>query len=173
MSEASRYSAVETLRDGRRVEIGALRPDDRADLLAAVGRVGARSLFRRFFAAKRGFTEQEIAFFVNVDFVDHVALVAAVEEDGRPVIVGGARYVVARPGTAEVAFAVVDEMQGHGIGAALMRHLAGLARDAGLDELVAEILPDNLPMLAVFERSGFRVTLRRTPEVVHVALSLS
>src|SRR3712207_7543553 len=65
MSEASEYSAVEMLRNGREVEIRALRPDDRAGLVAAVGRTSAQSLFRRFFAAKRGFTEQEIASVVH------------------------------------------------------------------------------------------------------------
>jgi hypothetical protein len=79
MSDTSKYSTVETLRNGRQVEIRALRPDDEAGFVAAAGRVSAQSLFRRFFAAKRGFTEQEVAFFVNVDFIDHVALVAVVE----------------------------------------------------------------------------------------------
>ena len=160
------------LRDGRPVEIRALRPDDQAGLVSAVGRVSAQSLFRRFFAAKRGFTEQEIAFFVNVDFINHVALVAVVEEDGGPVIAGGGRYIVGQPRQAEVAFAVVDEYQRQGIGAALMRHLAAIARNAGLNELIAEVLPDNTPMLKVFENSGFRLTKKRTPDVVHVALSL-
>ena len=173
VSEAAEYSVVETLRSGRQVEIRALQPDDRAGLVAAVGRASAQSLFRRFFAAKRGFTEQEIAFFVNVDFINHVALVAMVEEDGRPVIVGGGRYIVGQPGTAEVAFAVVDEHQGQGIGAALMRHLAAIARRSGLNELIAEVLPENVSMLKVFENSGFHFTKKRTSECVHVALSLS
>jgi RimJ/RimL family protein N-acetyltransferase len=173
VSEAAEYSVVETLRNGRQVEIRALRPDDRADLVAAVGRASAQSLFRRFFAAKRGFTEQEIAFFVNVDFINHVALVATVEEDGRPVIVGGGRYIVGQPGTAEVAFAVVDQHQGQGIGAALMRHLAAIARRSGLNELIAEVLPENVSMLKVFENSGFHLTKKRTSECVHVVLSLS
>ena len=76
MSETAGYSAVELMRDGRRVEIRALRPDDRAELLAAIGRTSTQSLFRRFFAAKRGFTDQEIEFFLHVDFINHVALVA-------------------------------------------------------------------------------------------------
>src|SRR5829696_5432432 len=97
MLEAAEYSVIETLRNGRRVEIRALRPDDRAALIAAVGRASAQSLIRRFFAAKRGFTEQEIAFFVNIDFINHVALVALVDEDSHPVIVGGARYIVGQP----------------------------------------------------------------------------
>ena len=112
MSGASEYSAVEPLRDGRRVEIRALKPDDREGLVAAVGRASDQSLYRRFFGAKRDFSEREIAFFLNVDFVNHVALVAVLEEDGRPVIIAGGRYVVVQPGKAEVAFAVVDRYQG-------------------------------------------------------------
>jgi ribosomal protein S18 acetylase RimI-like enzyme len=155
------------------VQIRALRPDDRADLLSAVGRTGAESLFRRFFAAKRGFSEQEIAFFLNVDFVNHVALVAVVEEGERPAIVGGGRYIVVQPGKAEVAFAVVDQYQAQGIGATLMRHLATIARSSGLRELVAEVLPDNTAMLKVFEKSGFGLSTERGSGVVDVAIRLT
>ena len=125
--------------------------------MAAVRRSSAQSLYRRFFGLKRHFSEQEIAFFLNVDFVSHVALVAMIDEGGRPVIIGGGRYIVEQPGKAEIAFAVVDEYQGQGIGAALMRHLAGIAREAGLKELTAEVLPDNISMLRVFEKSGLRL----------------
>ena len=173
MSNAADYSSVETLRNGRRVEIRALRPDDQASLLAAVGRTSAQSLYRRFFGAKRNFTEREIAFFVNVDFVSHVALVAVVDEGGRPAVVAGGRYVVMSPSKAEVAFVVVDQYQGHGIGAALMRRLAAIARDAGLEELVAEVLSDNMAMLNVFEKSGLKVSTRREARVVHVVMQLS
>jgi RimJ/RimL family protein N-acetyltransferase len=173
MVEAAGYSAVEQLRDGRTVEIRALRPDDRADLLAAVRRTGAESLVRRFFGFKKGFTEKEIAFFLNVDFVNHVALVAVVEEGGRLVIVGGGRYIVIQPGRAEVAFAVVDQYQGQGIGGRLMRHLAKIARHSGIQEFVAEILPDNTAMLKVFEKSGFGLSKTHEPGVVHVALRLA
>jgi len=171
--EAANYSAVEDLRNGRRVEIRALRPDDRADLLAAIGRTGAESLFRRFFATKRGFTEKEIEFFLNIDFIAHVALVAVVEEEGRSMLVGGGRYMVVQPGKAEVAFAIVDQYQGQGIGARLMHHLAAIARICGVRELIAEVLPANTPMLKVFEKSGFDLSTKREPGVVHVALRLT
>jgi GNAT superfamily N-acetyltransferase len=97
---------------------------------------------------------------VNVDFTNYVALIAVVEEEGRRVIVGGGRYIVVRLETAEVAVAVVDEYQRQGIGSTLMRHLAALARDAGLKELIAEVLADNIPMLKVFEKSGLRLTMQ-------------
>jgi RimJ/RimL family protein N-acetyltransferase len=172
MSEAATYSALETLRDGHRLEIRALRPDDRADLSAAVGRASDQSLYRRFFGVKRHFSEQEIAFFLNVDFVNHVALVAVVQGGARSVIVGGARYIVVQPGQAEVAFAIVDEYQGQGIGAALMRHLAAIARRAGLETLIAEVLPDNFPMLKVFQKSGLPLGTKHEGGVVHATLRL-
>jgi RimJ/RimL family protein N-acetyltransferase len=172
MPEVAKYSAIEFLRDGRRIEIRALRPEDQADLLAAIDRASAQSRYRRFFGAKRDFSEKEVAFFLNIDFTNHVALVAVAEESGRAVIVAGGRYVVGPPGIAEVAFVVIDEYQGQGIGAALLRHLALLAHSAGLKEFTAEVLPNNIPMLKVFEKSGFKCRTERESGAMHVALQL-
>ena len=83
-------------------------------MLTAVGRTSTQSLYRRFFTVRRHFSEAEASFFLNPDFITHVALVAVAEEDGKPVIAGGGRYVVIKPGQAEVAFAVVDQFQGQG-----------------------------------------------------------
>ena len=77
------------------------------------------------------------------------------------------------PGKAEVAFAVIDRYQGQGIGAALMRHLATIARHAGMTELIAEVLPENVPMLKVFEKSGYLSSTKREARVIHVSLQLS
>jgi ribosomal protein S18 acetylase RimI-like enzyme len=170
--QADNYSAIETMRDGRRLEIRALTPNDQSDLMAAVARTSAESLRRRFFVAKRSFTDQEAAFFVNVDFVNHVALVAVIEECDRLVIAGGGRYIVVRPGEAEIAFAVVDQYQGCGVGKALMRHLAAIAQASGLDRFVAEVLPENLPMLRLFEHSGLRMNTKREADCLHVVLRL-
>jgi RimJ/RimL family protein N-acetyltransferase len=170
--EAAKYSAIEHTRDGRKIEIRALRPEDRDDLRAAVGRTSDQSLYRRFFGAKRHFSEKEVAFFLDVDFKNHVALVAIAEEGGQAEIAAGGRYIVQRPGTAEVAFVVTDQYQGLGIGAALLRHLAVIGRDAGLKEFTAEVLPENVPMLKVFEKSGLTTSTKRERGVVHVRLQL-
>jgi ribosomal protein S18 acetylase RimI-like enzyme len=164
---------VETLRDGRQVEIRALKPDDQAGMMAAVERSSTQSLYRRFFGVKRHFTDKEVAFFLHVDFVNHVALVAVVEENGKPTIVGGGRYVVVQPGKAELAFAVVDAYQGQSVGAALMRHLTTIARNAGLKEFTADVLPSNGPMLKLFQRSGLPMSTRREGGTVQVSLRLT
>ena len=73
MAEAASYLAVEHLRDGRPIEIRALRPNDRDEMLVAFGRTSTQSIQRRFFSPKKGFSEKEMAFFLNIDFEGHVA----------------------------------------------------------------------------------------------------
>jgi RimJ/RimL family protein N-acetyltransferase len=160
MLDQANFSVIETLRNCSRVEIRAQRPQDRKDLEAA-----------RFFGAKRHFSEKEVEHFLNIDFVNHVALVVVAHENSNQTIVGAGRYVLVEPGTAEVAFGVVDEFQGRGIGAALMRNLASIARQAGLNKLIAEVLASNLAMLRVFEKSGLQMNTKREGAVIHVILT--
>jgi GNAT superfamily N-acetyltransferase len=171
-SNTLQYSVVETLRNGRKIEIRALRPEDRDDFVAAVSRVGTQSLYRRFFAVRRHFTEDETSFYLNVDFRNHVALVAIAGENGRPAIVAGGRYIVVQPGQAEVAFTVLDQYQGQGIGPLLLRHLVAIAKDARLKELIADVLPENGAMLKVFRTSGLPCAEKREASSINVKLKL-
>ena len=166
------YRAAEVLRDGRRATVRPLQPQDREALVETFERTGDESRYRRFFTSKRSFSEGEIKFFVEVDFTTHVALVVELEEGGRQVIAGGGRYVVCAPRSAEVAFMVDDAHQGLGIGSLLMRHLVACARSAGLETLVAEVLPGNSPMLKVFERAGLALQTRREAGVLHLDMRL-
>ena len=168
MMDPANYSATETLRDGRTVAIRAQRSQDREGMHAAIARSSSGSLYRRFFAVRRVFSEKETDYFLDIDF--HVALVAVAADAGQPTIVGAGRYVVVQPGQAEVAFAIIDAYQGLGIGSALMRHLANLARKAGLHEFIAEVLSENVPMLNVFERSGLAMSTKRDGTVRRVTL---
>ena len=172
MPDAAKYSAVAQLPDGRRLDIRALNQNDRAAFEEAIGRMSPGSLYRRFFSVKRSFTSQEVGYSLSVDFVNEIAVVAIVEEGDRSGMVGLGRYFITRPRRAELAFAVIDEYQGQGIGKALMRHLVAIARESGLDELFAEVLPDNVAMLKVFETSECKVKLQRTPDVVKITIDL-
>lgn len=173
MTDAAKFSVIEKLRDGRTVEIRSVRPEDRSAMERAIRRGSPQSLYRRFFAVKREFTDKEADFFLKIDFVRHVALVAVVEENDKPTIVAGARYVAGQPGEAEVAFSVVDEYQGKGLGTLLMRHLANIAINAGYKTLNAEVLAENAPMLKVFEKCGHRVSRKRDRDVMRVAIELN
>ena len=171
MSEAIDYTARELLSDGGQIEIRALRREDETDMLAAIGKTSAQSLQRRFFVMKRHFSDKELTFFLDVDFKNHVAIVALADEAGRKVIVGGGRYIVFGPGRAEMAFVVIDTWQGRGVGSLLMRHLVKIASDAGLNELTAEVLPENAAMIKVFRKFGFSPASRR--ETLHLVRKLA
>jgi len=171
--KAAAYFATETLRDGSLVHIRAQRAKDRDGLLAAVKRTSRDSLFRRFFSAKSGLTEQEISYFTDIDFNKHVALVVIPTDDGAGEILGAGRYVTTSAGQAELAFMVSDTYQGKGIGSLLLQHLITLARQAGLQELHAEVLPQNAPMLAIFKKAGFQPGTRLDPQLLHLVLQLN
>ena len=173
MSETNDYTARELLRDGGEIEIRALRREDEADMLAAVGMTSAQSLQRRFFVMKRHFSDKERAFFMDIDFKNHVAIVALAAEAGRKVIVGSGRYIVFEPGRAEMAFVVIDAWQGRGVGSILMRHLVKIAGDSGLKELTAEVLPENTAMIKVFGKFGFSPAPRRDPQILHLVRKLA
>jgi ribosomal protein S18 acetylase RimI-like enzyme len=173
MTDPDTYTAKEHLRDGRPIEIRALHKDDREDMLAAVGRTSGASLQRRFFGIKRGFSEAETTFFMDIDFEKHVALVALLDEDGQPAIVGGGRYVLVRDGEAELAFLVIDTYQGKGIGRLLMKHLIAIARAKGLRALTAEVLPENAAMLRLFRDFDFKTVPQRDFSAVHLVRELS
>lgn len=172
MPEAANYAANECLADGTTIEIRALRRQDEADMLAAIGKTSAESLRRRFFTLKRNFSETELAYFMEIDFKNHVAIVAVTNEATREVIVGGGRYVVFEPGRAEMAFIVIDAWQGRGVGSLLTRHLVQIATRSGLSELTAEVLPENAPMWKVFGRSGFSSAPSADPRAIHLVRKL-
>jgi RimJ/RimL family protein N-acetyltransferase len=175
--EPSQYEAPATLKDGTEIIIRAIRPDDSGPLREQfVNHLSAESVRLRFHGLRRAPSETEAARLTNVDFVDHVALVATARADPRELI-GVTRYIVDEDRThdesADVAFLVLDEYQGKGLGTLLLRHLAILAKNQGIHELKADVLAENRAMLRVIERSGFPIRQSNSFGVVQLVLSIT
>ena len=70
----------------------------------------------------------------------------------------------------------IEEHNGHRIVEFIhlveVRHLVKIAGDAGLHELIAEVLPENRAMLKVFGKYGFKPVPRHDPQTVHLVLKL-
>jgi acetyl coenzyme A synthetase (ADP forming)-like protein len=161
------------LRDGASIEVRAVRPDDRARVIALFGRMSPRSIRHRFFGAKRELSEQDLGYLTQAG-TSQVALAATIRRGGEETILGIGRYVAlpGAPGSAEVAFEVADAEQGRGIGTLLLDHLARIARGRGLTSFRAEVEADNRQMLDVFSRSGFAVREALDEGVYHVDLPI-
>jgi len=177
MMEARNYAAQETLKNGLQVTIRAIRPDDKDALVAAFKELDERTIYLRFFAPKQEVTDRELTAATDIDFVRTVALVTCIQDGAGEKIIGAGRYIAFGnadpPDRAEVAFTVEEDYHGLGIAGRLLRHLAGIAKEKGVTEFHAEVLPGNKGMLAVFSKSGFPVKQEFVEGLAHVTISLT
>ncbi|MEW5864251.1 MAG: bifunctional acetate--CoA ligase family protein/GNAT family N-acetyltransferase [Pseudomonadota bacterium] len=158
------------LRDGRRIPVRPIRPEDAALELRFFERLSPRSRYQRFHHEMAQLPPQMLARFTQLDYDRELALVALDPESGE--LVGVGRYMPNPDGeSAEFALAVADDWQGRGIGRALLERLCECARATGYSTLWGHILNVNTDMLALAARLGF-VEAGRVGDVVSVVRAL-
>jgi RimJ/RimL family protein N-acetyltransferase len=157
------------LPDGSEVSLVPMAPADVERLVRFHSGLSPETVYRRFFSFHPELSPDELYRFTHVDHRDREAIVAS---DG-PEIVAVARFDRI-PGSdeAEVAFVVADPWQGRGLGSLLFRRLAERARATGVRRLVAETLPENRRMLAVFHHAGVPCTSTNADGVVNLSMEL-
>jgi acyl-CoA synthetase (NDP forming)/GNAT superfamily N-acetyltransferase len=156
------------LRDGSTLRLQAPTPADFEDVKAFYDGLSLESRYRRF----HGYARTDVAARADAEATgaDRLALIA--RQDGR--VVAAARYEGLRePGVAEVAFAVADELQRHGIGTRLLEQLAAVAAERGIHRFDAEVMGGNALMLDVFEHAGFAVRRRGHSGELTVSLDIT
>jgi acetyl coenzyme A synthetase (ADP forming)-like protein len=160
------------LRDGRALR---LRPPGRADLEALVAffaGLSPESRYLRFHGAI-SVDAHHLERFVEPDWDAGGALIATLRDVRDERVVALASWTRLRdPHSAEIAFAVADELQGHGLGTRLLEQLAASAAGAGIERFVAEVLPGNRAMLSVFADAGFDVHRVRADDAVEVTFPI-
>jgi RimJ/RimL family protein N-acetyltransferase len=144
----------ERLRDGERVEIRPIRPEDREALADGIRRMSPESRYRRFFSPVAKLSEDQLTYLTEVDHRDHEALVAIEPDTDRGI--GVARFVRSEsdPEVAEFAVAVADDWHARGVGTALIHRLADRAREEGIRRFSGSILEENRPMLDLADELG-------------------
>ena len=176
MIDVRSYSVEVTLKNGTAVRIRGVRADDKKRISEAFRNLETESIYKRFFHYKKALTDEDLKAATEVDFENEVALMVTTGEKESETIIGAGRYVAfdAAGGqrSAEVAFMVEEDYQGLGITSMTLRHLAGIAKNKGIEQFHAEVLRENGGMLAVFKRSGFPIKQESAEGVVHVTLSL-
>jgi protein lysine acetyltransferase len=143
------------LRDGARVQIRPILPSDRGKLADTQPGFSRESHYRRFFSAPP-LTDKVVQYLVDVDYGDHFAWVALAADDPAESGVASARYIRERAAheTAEVAFSVIDDYQGRGLGTILLGALGVAAAENGIRDFRARVLAENEPMRAILRRAG-------------------
>ncbi len=155
-SKPYRLSLEACLRDGTRIYLRTLRPNDKTQLARGFERLSARSRRLRFLAPLKRLTSQQLCMLTEVDQVSHVAIGARdTSRRGRPGV-AVARFIrlPQDPSVAEFAVTVVDEYQHRGLGTLLIRLLLDAARKLGLKTLRGYVLPENTAMIRLMDRLG-------------------
>jgi GNAT superfamily N-acetyltransferase len=156
-----RRTTVVTLRDGSRVTIRPVIPDDKDRFVDGFARLSPRSRYRRFMAPLSELTPDMLVHFTEVDYVDHFAYVALLHDEPGTPGAGVARYVrlADEPDVAEAAVTVIDEFQGRGLGTILLEALGEVALENGIRGFRGYLLVENKPMLDLLEQMGARAAL--------------
>lgn len=145
-----------TLRDGTKVLLRQIRPEDRARIAAGMAELSPATRYLRFHEAIEELSEEQLDYLTQVDHVDHEAIVALdlaqVEVPG----IGVARYIrnTDDPAVAEAAITVSDRYQGTGAGTLLLGAIARRARRNGVEVFRNYVLAGNHAMLEVFDNLG-------------------
>jgi len=166
----SHRKADVVLSNGSTVRLRPLRPDDERRLLEFFSGLDPRSQGFRFFSGAVDLPG--IAHLLaEVDYGDRYGLIATRGDED--VVVGHGSYIRLGPGRAEVAFAVAEALQGHGLGTILLAHLTEVAAEHGIESFVAEVMPENHRMVEMFRKSGFPAAVHAEPGALRVEIPTS
>ncbi|NOS99115.1 MAG: GNAT family N-acetyltransferase, partial [Phycisphaerales bacterium] len=146
------------LRDGSRAFMRPLKMTDEARLREMFYRLSDESIHYRFFNMIKSMPHEKLQTFLHVDYEADMALVVLTSAGQDAEIVAIAHYSRdPRTNFADASFLVRDDMQGKGIGTALMHTLVESARANGVGGFTADVLMGNHGMLRVFHKHGYAV----------------
>jgi GNAT superfamily N-acetyltransferase len=158
------------LRDGARLVVRPIEAADADALVALHARLSTDTIYRRYFGARPHLSPADVERFTRVDGRARFALVALRGTD----LVAVARYE-GRPGhsSAELAVVVDDALHHQGVGRLLLERLGDVAREAGLEALVADVLAGNAAMLGLLRTLGLPRRTDSDGDTVTVLVDLS
>lgn len=140
--------------------IRAIGPGDREALVRFYAGLSPDSRAARFHGATGGIGSPAAVYFCGPDHRHREGLVAeSVDMPGGTAIIGHICLEPTDAQSAEMAIAVADAWQRHGVGRALLSGAVDWARSHGVGTLTASMLWGNAPILALVRSMGWPLTL--------------
>lgn len=141
------------------LQIRPIAPSDAEQLRAAFEHWSDESRYLRFHTGMRHLSDQLLAYLTQVDGINHVALVALLPHEP-PVGLGVGRFVRLpnTPKRADLALAVTDDAQGHGVARRLLIALAEAAAASGIEIFCMDVLGSNAHVRELLAGLGARCT---------------
>jgi len=163
----------ETLRDGTEIFFRPIKPSDEPALAEMLYSLSEQSVQKRYMTRTKSFPHRDVQQLTNIDYNNDLAIVGVIPGVSQEEIVAIAQYFLdPKTQAAEVAFLVQDEWQQKGMGTFLLEYLTKVARELGVKRFYAKVLPNNKPMLAIFQNSGYHVNTEFDGEVYSITYDL-
>lgn len=144
------------MKDGWRVFVRPIRPEDEPLIHEFLHHVSSQDLRLRFFAPIKEFTHEFIARLTQLDYARAMALVAFDEATNE--MVGVVRiHSDSIYETGEYAILLRSDLKGRGLGWALMQLIIEYAKSEGLKAISGDVLQENTVMLEMCRELGFQV----------------
>jgi RimJ/RimL family protein N-acetyltransferase len=142
-----------SLRDGSRLRLRPIRPEDQDRLIAFYDRLSRHTAYQRFFAVMKRLPPDWARLLANVDYERRLALIAEHGPPEAPELVGVARYEPTdHADTAEIAFVIQDGWQNRGLGTLMLDALLAAADARGIRRFRAYVLAGNMRMIDLLVR---------------------
>jgi acetyltransferase len=144
------------VKDGWRVFVRPIRPEDEPLIHELLRHVTSHDLRLRFFASMKEFSHEFIARLTQLDYARAMAFVAFDEATND--IVGVVRlHSDSIYENGEYAILLRSDLKGRGLGWALMQLIIEYAKSEGLKVVSGDVLAENTVMLAMCRNLGFEV----------------
>ncbi len=150
-----------TSRDGERMTLRPIKPEDEPLWHGLVAACSAESIQKRFSHHISHTTHDMAARYCFTDYDRELGIVAEIGQGSERRLIGIGR-LIADPDrkAAEYALLVVDDWQHKGIGTQITRECIRIAREWGLERVLAYTTPNNNQMTALLRKHGFEITGR-------------
>lgn len=153
--------------DGTQINFRPIHPTDEPRMRDLFYKLSQQTVYYRFMSFTKIIPRKQIQDFVYIDHRNDVTVVGTLTEAfGDDVVAVGSYYLDPKTNLAEVAFVVADKWQNRGIGTYLLQYLIRAARRNGIRGFTAEVLTENKPMQAVFNKSNCRLQTDFTGNVI-------
>jgi acetyltransferase len=144
------------VKDGWRVFVRPIRPEDEPLIHQFLKHVTSNDLRLRFFAAMKEFSHAFIARLTQLDYARAMAFVAF--DENTQEMLGVVRlHSDSIYETGEYAILLRSDLKGRGLGWALMQLMIEYAKAEGLKAISGDVLSENSVMLAMCRSLGFEV----------------
>ena len=145
------------LHDGTFVTIRPIRPEDAQMEQAFVRNLSQEAKYFRFMESIHELSREMLVRFTQLDYARELAFIATLKQDDKEIGIGVARYFTNPDSeSGEMALVVADAWQNLGLGSQLMACIIAAAKEKHFHALEGEVLSNNVKMLNLMKKLGFK-----------------